>query len=184
MWFVSCHATSVLRLVAVLAIYNFAPHLRGIRSCVEFHDALCGCKLGAAKYGKRVGPGNQLQLSGLAPLPHIWKLQPSRCSLRLQVHFWVDSFLLSGQNVTYMYTWFCSAIWLVPPKQGGGSWQLFPWMLLGSLLPPFFEERAWGQGYTNTGMTGCILLTQWNCTWHTAVMLITSFTYNKYENLQ
>ena len=26
--------------------------------------------------------------------------QPSRCSLRLQVHFRVDNFLLSGQNVT------------------------------------------------------------------------------------
>ena len=52
---------SVLYLVAVQVIYNFAPRLIGICSCVEFRDALCTCKLGAAKYGERVSPANQLQ---------------------------------------------------------------------------------------------------------------------------
>ena len=40
-----------------------------------------------------------------------------------------------------MYTWFHSAIWLVPPDQGNGSQQLFPRVLPGSLLPP----RFWGE---------------------------------------
>ena len=51
----------VLYLVAVQVIYNFAPHRIGICSCVEFRNALCTCKLGAAKYGEQVGPANQLQ---------------------------------------------------------------------------------------------------------------------------
>ena len=47
----------------------------------EFRDALCTCKLRAAKYGERVGPAKQVKhattanfdlgLSGLSPLPHI-----------------------------------------------------------------------------------------------------------------
>ena len=66
--------------------------------------------------------------------------QPSRCSLRLSVHFRVDNFLLNGQNV--MCTcWFRSAIWLVQPEQGAGSRQLFPRMLPGSLLPPFLRRE-------------------------------------------
>ena len=40
-------------------LYNIAPRLRGICSCIEFRDALCTCKLGTAKDGKRVGPANQ-----------------------------------------------------------------------------------------------------------------------------
>ena len=51
---------SVLYLVAAQAIYNFAPHLRGIRSCVQFRDALCKRKLGVAKYGEQVSHANQL----------------------------------------------------------------------------------------------------------------------------
>ena len=47
---------SVLYLAAAQAIYNFALRPQGIRSSVEFHDALCTCKLGAVKYGERVGP--------------------------------------------------------------------------------------------------------------------------------
>ena len=43
------------------AIYNFAPRVQGICSCVEFREALCTCKLRAAKYGERVGPANQQQ---------------------------------------------------------------------------------------------------------------------------
>ena len=77
----SCHAISVLYLVAAQAIYNFAPCLRGICSCVEFRDSLCTCKLRAAKYSERVGPTNHattanfdLGLSGLVPLLHIRKL--------------------------------------------------------------------------------------------------------------
>ena len=52
----SNHAISVLYLVAAQAIYNLAPRLRDIRRSVEFHDTLYTCKLGAAKYGERVGP--------------------------------------------------------------------------------------------------------------------------------
>ena len=62
---ISCHAISVQYLVAAQAIYNFAPRLRGIRSSVEFRDALCTCKLGAVKYGERVGPANQLQQTSI-----------------------------------------------------------------------------------------------------------------------
>ena len=47
---------SVLYLLAAQAIYNFTPHLRDICSCVQFRDALCKRKLGAAKYGDRVSP--------------------------------------------------------------------------------------------------------------------------------
>ena len=72
---------SVLYLAAAQAIYNFALRPQGIRSSVEFHDALCTCKLGAAKYGERVGPeikpatvNFDLGLFGLAPLPLIQKL--------------------------------------------------------------------------------------------------------------
>ena len=43
---------SILYLVAAQAIYNFTPHLQDICSCVQFRDALCTCKLGAAKYGE------------------------------------------------------------------------------------------------------------------------------------
>ena len=44
----------------------------------------------------------------------------------------------------HVYTWFRSAIWLVPPEPGDGSRQLFLWMLPGSLLPPpVFEESAY-----------------------------------------
>ena len=32
--------------------------------------------------------------------------------------------------------------WYLPPDQGTGSRQLFPWILPGSLLSLFFEERA------------------------------------------
>ena len=51
---------SVLYLVAVQAIYNFAPRLRGIHSCVQFRDALCKRELGAAKYGVRVSHASKL----------------------------------------------------------------------------------------------------------------------------
>ena len=50
---------SVLYLVAVQAIYNFAPRLRGIHSCVQFRDALCKRELGAAKYGAQVSHAKQ-----------------------------------------------------------------------------------------------------------------------------
>ena len=42
----------VLYPVAAQATDNFASHLWGICSCVEFCDALCTCKLGAAKFGE------------------------------------------------------------------------------------------------------------------------------------
>ena len=57
----SCLAMSILYLVAARAIYNFYSRLQGICSCVQFRDALCTCKLGAAKYSEQVGPTNQLQ---------------------------------------------------------------------------------------------------------------------------
>ena len=104
--FVAAQAISVLSVLYLVTAHAIC--LRGIRSSVEFHDALCTCKLGAAKYGERIGPANQLQRTSTlwtcAPLPprHSKTVfhQPSRCSLRLQVHFRVDNFLLSGQNVT------------------------------------------------------------------------------------
>ena len=43
---ISCHALSVLYLVAKQAIYNFAVRPRGICNSVEFRDAFCTCKLG------------------------------------------------------------------------------------------------------------------------------------------
>ena len=55
----SVYVISVLYLVSAQAIYNFAPCLRGICSCIEFRDTLCTCKLGAAKYGERVGPATK-----------------------------------------------------------------------------------------------------------------------------
>ena len=51
---------SLLYLVAVQAIFNFAVRPQGICS-VEFHDTLCTYKLEAAKYGKQVSPAYQLQ---------------------------------------------------------------------------------------------------------------------------
>ena len=53
-----------------------------------------------------------------------------------------------------MYTWFRSAIWLVPPEQGAGSRQLFPQMLPGSLLPP---QRFWGESL-GTRLGGTLVL--------------------------
>ena len=73
----------VLYLVAVQAIYNFTPRLRGIRSYVEFCDA---CKLGPAKYSERVGPANQLQqilTCTTSTYPKTVFHQPLRWSLRL-----------------------------------------------------------------------------------------------------
>ena len=65
----------------------------------------------------------------------------------------------------HMYTWFCSAIWLVPPEQGGGSRQFFLRMLPGS--PP----RFWGESLgtrldvTHTWSSGAEIHvgTQWAC---------------------
>ena len=48
----NCHAISVLYLVVVQAINDFAPRLQGISSCVEFYDTFSTCKLRAAKYGE------------------------------------------------------------------------------------------------------------------------------------
>ena len=66
---------SVSYLVAAQAIYTFALRPRSIRNSVEFSGALRTYELGAAKYGNRGGPTNQLQsnfdlrLSGLASTP-------------------------------------------------------------------------------------------------------------------
>jgi len=43
---ISCHAISVLYLVAKQAIYNFPVRPRGICNSIEFRDAFCTCKLG------------------------------------------------------------------------------------------------------------------------------------------
>ena len=55
---ISCYT---VYLAAAQAIYYFAFRPQGIRSSVEFCDALCAYKLGAAKYGERVGTTNQPQ---------------------------------------------------------------------------------------------------------------------------
>ena len=66
---------SVSYLVAAQAIYTFGLRPRGIRNSLEFSGALRTYELGAAKYGNRGGPTNQLQsnfdlrLSGLASTP-------------------------------------------------------------------------------------------------------------------
>ena len=72
-----------------------------------------------------------------SPSPHPTTVFYQLSRSRLISSSWVDNFLLSGQNV--VYTWFRSAIWLVPPEQGAGSRQLFPRMLPGSL------PRFWGE---------------------------------------
>ena len=74
---------------------------------------------------------------------------PSRCSLRLQVHFQVDNFLLSGQNVTCTCAFVLQSDWYQQSKAAEVT-QLFPRMLPGSvlipvsLLPPFLGDKAKG----------------------------------------
>ena len=95
----NCHAISVLYLVAVQAIYNFALRLQGICSCVHFRDTFSTCKLGAEKYGEWVGPATNYSklwsrtLWTCASSAHskIVFHQPSRCSLAYKFNFQVDS---------------------------------------------------------------------------------------------
>ena len=111
-------------LAAAQAIYNFILRCQGIRSAAEFRDILCTCKLGAAKYDERVGPVNQLQWTlSLESLD----LPPFRTSKNcFSSTFEMQSALISSFSSwqyfaelikCHMYTWFCSAIWLVPPDK-------------------------------------------------------------------
>ena len=86
--------------------------------------------------------------------------QPSRCSL--QVHFRVDNFLLSGQNVTCTRVSFCNLIGTAKTRRRKSTTftaDVTRLSLVPRLLEPgyeanhalssplVFEERAWGRSY-------------------------------------
>ena len=134
------------------AIYNFAPCLQGICSCIEFRDKLCTCKLEAGKYGESVLQSTtsnfDLGLSGLAPLLHIWKLfftnlwgvvYAYKFIFELVIFCWLHK--MSRLHVVL----FCNLIGTARPR-----WQkltTFPVDVTRFSPPPIFEEKAWGRGY-------------------------------------
>ena len=130
-------------------IYNFTPHFWGICSCSEFPGPLCTCQHEAAKYGERVGSAtNYSKLwcwspSTCASSAH-WKTvfhQPLRCSLCLQVHFGVDNFLLSGQNVTCSRGFLLQSDWYRQSKAAEvDNFSPRCYHLPGSLLPLFLRK--------------------------------------------
>ena len=90
------------------------------------------CKLRAAKYGEQISPTNQLQ--------QLWSRTVRTCASsahpktvilstqqKLSTQKWTGKrkLHLEGWWKCHVYTWFRSAIWLVPPEQGGRSRQLF-----------------------------------------------------------
>ena len=79
--------------------------------------------------------------------PWWWVEGPTEASgTRLMLHFVL---------LCHVYTWFRSAIWLVPPEQGTGSLQLLLRMLPGSLPP-----RFWGESLGTRLMLHFVLLWQ------------------------
>ena len=157
MWYnkLSCNV-----MVAAQAIHNFAPRLRGICSCIEFRDALCTCKLGAAKYGERVGSATNYStlwswtLWTCAFSAHRRKLLFT--NLRGVVYAYKFIFEFDEWTKWRVCTWFRSTIWLVPPVQGGGTWQLFRLMLPGSLLPHVLRWEPGNEATACTGICACI----------------------------
>ena len=134
--------------IVVQATCNFAARLRGIPSFFEFHDTHCTW---AVKYGEWVSHANQLQWTSILGSLDLHLLCTSKNLFftNLGVHFWVDQFF-AEYSKCHTYTWFHSALWLVPPEQGARSWQLFPWMLPGSLSsPPIFLTREPGDNMRN-----------------------------------
>ena len=69
--------------------------------------------------------------------------QPLKCSLRLQVHFRVDNFFAEWTKCC-VYTWFRSAIWLVPPEPRQQKSTTFPADVTRLSQPPggVFEKRS------------------------------------------
>ena len=138
---VQCYLGCAVNTGSELLASFLAPQ---ISSCVEFRDALCTCKLGAAKYGEQVSSANQLQQTLILDFldSRLFRIhtsencfhQPLRCSLCLQVHFQVANFLRNGQNVMCTHGFILQSDWY---WHSGGSRQLFPRMLPGSLLPRF-----------------------------------------------
>ena len=62
----------------------------------------------------------------------IYNFAPSKCSLRLQVHFWVDNFFLNWQNVTCTHVLFCNVIGTARVKR----WKLTAFPLVVTKLSP------------------------------------------------
>ena len=142
---ISCHAISVcLYLVRAQAIYNFAFLFQAICSSIEFCDTL---------YCEQASPTKLIPLNfalkffgnAHAHLPHFQNLLFTStwgvvCTykfiLELTDPCWV-------KKKCHVYTCFHSIIWLVPPDAGTKSWQLFPQMFPGSLLP-LFQRRQPG----------------------------------------
>ena len=132
------------------------------------------CKV-ASRSCKPTTANFDLGLFGLAPLSHIRKLFFTNlrgCSLHLQVHFRVDNFLLSGQNVTCTHGFVLQSDWyrqsqaLEVDSFSCGCYQAFS-------FPGFRGESLgmglgqWGPlpGDTTYSMTGLYLelLPWWPC---------------------
>ena len=115
-----------------------------------FYDILCTCKLGAAKYGERVGPVNKLQWTSILDSMDLYLFRTSKsCNFRGLV--WAYKFISNWQYFAewtkcHVYTWFCSAIWLYRqskvPEVDNFSCECYQ-----APSSPVFEKGAWGRGY-------------------------------------
>ena len=147
----SCHAISVLYPVAAQAIYNFDPHLRGICSCIELmHFVRINSELQSMVSESVPQPTTanfDLGLSGLASLPHIWKVfftnlwgvvYAYKFIFELTIFCWVDK--MSRVHVVS----FCNLIGTTRPRRRKSK--TFPPDVTRLSPPPVFEERAWERG--------------------------------------